>query len=480
MKLSEKIAAIISIHALREEGDNTRIRPRFTLSHFYPRPPRGGRPKGNGHGLLPKRFLSTPSARRATGRGKIQRGLDAEFLSTPSARRATCPPESGRCPAGNFYPRPPRGGRQMIKSSQKAVKSISIHALREEGDRSLPLGGSGITNFYPRPPRGGRRQPIQYSFPCLLISIHALREEGDCCFLGICQWKSISIHALREEGDARYKSRWQRSCYFYPRPPRGGRPTCTSSSPRAMWISIHALREEGDFYFLAFLCTSLTISIHALREEGDVRRDGHRRTQDISIHALREEGDHTDSRIAARILPFLSTPSARRATGAAHPCLRPCHISIHALREEGDRTGADPRCCGCYFYPRPPRGGRPCPCRGLRQQMQDFYPRPPRGGRRAITFMQRKSIRFLSTPSARRATGKPFGSSISMCYFYPRPPRGGRLTNTDLTAGYNIFLSTPSARRATVHPGRRFRLREIFLSTPSARRATGSGPEAEL
>ena len=79
-----------------------------------------------------------------------------KFLSTPSARRAT----RSQRPAGvnqtNFYPRPPRGGRQYIdahlddevqflstpsarRATPKAVKasvtmSISIHALREEGD----------------------------------------------------------------------------------------------------------------------------------------------------------------------------------------------------------------------------------------------------------------------------------------------------------------------------------------------------------
>ena len=58
----------ISIHALREEGD---------------------------------------AARRAITSAS---GL---FLSTPSARRATCDP-GGRCERGcNFYPRPPRGGRQQ-------------------------------------------------------------------------------------------------------------------------------------------------------------------------------------------------------------------------------------------------------------------------------------------------------------------------------------------------------------------------------
>ena len=34
--------------------------------------------------------------------------------------------------------------------------AISIHALREEGDRSSPIRGALLKDFYPRPPRGGR------------------------------------------------------------------------------------------------------------------------------------------------------------------------------------------------------------------------------------------------------------------------------------------------------------------------------------
>ena len=34
--------------------------------------------------------------------------------------------------------------------------------------------------------------------------------------------------------------------YFYPRPPRGGRPAYTVAAFPAIFISIHALREEGD------------------------------------------------------------------------------------------------------------------------------------------------------------------------------------------------------------------------------------------
>ena len=56
----------ISIHALREEGDRTLHRPSTPVPHFYPRPPRGGRPSASPAVRRAARFLSTPSARRAT------------------------------------------------------------------------------------------------------------------------------------------------------------------------------------------------------------------------------------------------------------------------------------------------------------------------------------------------------------------------------------------------------------------------------
>ena len=56
-------------------------------------------------------------------------------------------------------------------------------------------------------------------------------------------------------------------------------------------------------------------------------------------------------------------------------------ISIHALREEGDNDGH-------------PAGARP----------EDFYPRPPRGGRLSMPLSLSARRKFLSTPSARRAT----------------------------------------------------------------------------
>ena len=56
------------------------------------------------------------------------------FLSTPSARRATLPRGGKFRHRRHFYPRPPRGGRPRAAIGGDKQKEISIHALREEGD----------------------------------------------------------------------------------------------------------------------------------------------------------------------------------------------------------------------------------------------------------------------------------------------------------------------------------------------------------
>ena len=101
----------------------------------------------------------------------------------------------------------------------------------------------------------------------------------------------------------------------------------------------------------------------------------------------------------------------------------------------------------------------------------NFYPRPPRGGRPSYIPPLVCVVRFLSTPSARRATVVQPLTHDLLVNFYPRPPRGGRLSQLPATKPAFVFLSTPSARRATYHAEITNRIVE-FLSTPSARRAT--------
>ena len=103
-----------------------------------------------------RKFLSTPSARRATqdfteapqtlaisihalreegdARTRAIMCLTFTFLSTPSARRATTAYQRQTCSDTDFYPRPPRGGRPLALSLEPCDQLISIHALREEGD----------------------------------------------------------------------------------------------------------------------------------------------------------------------------------------------------------------------------------------------------------------------------------------------------------------------------------------------------------
>ena len=156
MSSSRRWKSVISIHALREEGDrlvSTHNRQTHDISIHALRE--------EGDSVLLrwlkklKRFLSTPSARRATTRETrtharvfisihalreegdstawMEQGDTEIFLSTPSARRATPNVRFFGMPTENFYPRPPRGGRPSLGSYL-----------------------SQLVNFYPRPPRGGR------------------------------------------------------------------------------------------------------------------------------------------------------------------------------------------------------------------------------------------------------------------------------------------------------------------------------------
>ena len=54
---------------------------------------------------------------------------------------------------------------------------ISIHALREEGDRHTPNSEHGLDDFYPRPPRGGRRaSPVAFLSLLTFLSTPSARR----------------------------------------------------------------------------------------------------------------------------------------------------------------------------------------------------------------------------------------------------------------------------------------------------------------
>ena len=179
------------------------------------------------------------------------------------------PSSLARIKSDYFYPRPPRGGRLREVCQGGISMSISIHALREEGDLTSPAPGLWRGYFYPRPPRGGRLDVFR-----------------------------IFLHSTQ---------------YFYPRPPRGGRPSHGTQSDPYEAISIHALREEGDIHGFALKLT-IQISIHALREEGDKPYWLVINFQ-VNFYPRPPRGGRHSAHFLVRCsYLFLSTPSARRAT----------------------------------------------------------------------------------------------------------------------------------------------------------------------
>ena len=114
------MGVVISIHALREEGDDVRQASPLTVCLF----------------------LSTPSARRATTDRQIHKVISK--ISIHALRE--------------------EGDAKL--AGEVIDHAISIHALREEGDFHTERPAIGRHDFYPRPPRGGRLLP-QKQLPAL-------------------------------------------------------------------------------------------------------------------------------------------------------------------------------------------------------------------------------------------------------------------------------------------------------------------------
>ena len=128
-----------------------------------------------------------------------------KFLSTPSARRAT----------------------QRRRAARRA-RQISIHALCEEGDSSRSLVCSMLLSFLSTPSARRATHGRRDNLCSGQISIHALCEEGDDHRRPAAHVRQISIHALCEEGDGSSRRMPAASFDFYPRPLRGGRHTALS------------------------------------------------------------------------------------------------------------------------------------------------------------------------------------------------------------------------------------------------------------
>ena len=128
----------------------------------------------------------------------------------------------------------------------QGMKFLSTPSARRATSGLLPMR-SGHPNFYPRPPRGGRRVPwaLRHGWSAFLSTPSARRATG--CVTGTTDLftQFLSTPSARR-ATCHNGLTFLRKQHFYPRPPRGGRPTRAAATGSTEPISIHALREEGD------------------------------------------------------------------------------------------------------------------------------------------------------------------------------------------------------------------------------------------
>ena len=196
----QRLCDKISIHALREEGDI-----------FGP-----GDKQDTG--------ISIHALREEGDTDLTAYALhEVEFLSTPSARRATrCRSQRGRAGGISIHALREEGDAVSAVYGPDAGE-ISIHALREEGDRAVGCRRHRRGDFYPRPPRGGRRREHK-SVPFNSNFYPRPPRGGRRLYLGGKWFADVDFYPRPPRGGRHQKNkRFPVVVHFYPRPPRGGR-----------------------------------------------------------------------------------------------------------------------------------------------------------------------------------------------------------------------------------------------------------------
>ena len=282
----------VSIHATLAGGDRTSRRKRNrTKGSFYPRHPRGWRRVGQRQ--TPTRRAVSIHATLAGGdplilwyvfAGRVSihatlaggdrcasnvRILQQRFLSTPPSRVATCQTAWPGCLPGCFYPRHPRGWRQMPFGYIGIAWFVSIHATLAGGDNGRTQYNKPKNCFYPRHPRGWRRRDFCVDYHVERVSIHATLAGGDLASLRPLSQANVflstppsrvatqdrpknpfapgvSIHATLAGGDVSPAAAPSRLSTFLSTPPSRVATFVLSGVKKRYYVSIHATLAGGD------------------------------------------------------------------------------------------------------------------------------------------------------------------------------------------------------------------------------------------
>ena len=170
-------------------------------SYFNPRPPWGGRLVEAIHAVQTEIFQSTPSVGRATGCAGI--GTEAAiFQSTPSVGRATRSERGKFHLPYRFQSTPSVGRATRAVPESRWSESISIHALRGEGDPQEFAKAFGVSAFQSTPSVGRATEAAKAFYK--LIIFQSTPSVGRATRLSLALLR-ICLN-------------------FNPRPPWGGRP----------------------------------------------------------------------------------------------------------------------------------------------------------------------------------------------------------------------------------------------------------------
>ena len=234
----------ISIHAPREGSDPSGGKKLWASGHFYPRSPRGERPRQML--IWPARKNFYPRSPRGERPGHLST-IDTNKEISIHAPREGSDLDGRRCPVVvlEISIHAPREGSDLTTRCMMRAANISIHAPREGSDHGTQSGPERGPDFYPRSPRGERRAMtvvagITLRFLSTLPARGATAVTEDGTRYGI-----ISIHAPREGSDAgRAGSAARPAPYFYPRSPRGERPTPPPARCREFYFYPRSPRRE--------------------------------------------------------------------------------------------------------------------------------------------------------------------------------------------------------------------------------------------
>ena len=236
---------------------------------------------------------------------------------------------------------------------------------------------------------------------------------------------------------------------FYPRSPRGER-LIAGFNPIVKYIYFYPRSPRGERLRMQRYRPTIERFLPALPARGATRQRNPTVLLEEFLPALPARGATMCNIKHLFDESFLPALPARGATLLPRSLLWLAFISTRAPREGSDSCDQIDRFHIRYFYPRSPRGERPCGYRCTRrtrwhfyprsprgerrvqgqgrQDHQDFYPRSPRGERRFTMAHLSSRPAFLPALPARGATSRLANRITSLTLdFYPRSPRGERL-----------------------------------------------------